>query len=624
MQAQQKFNLTIPGETKPTSVAEIQGNTLTVTRPAGKSFTYIRSAINDDGGYQAYWGAATNQFVRFPINAGGKKMQLGRLRGISITWTESQMQVWKAGGSAKPAMGIGKLAGGSGKAISGSVAIGSGARPAQIEVNGTSFVAYVDGAGKLQMYRENNSGKWERQKLTWSHQLLPNANVGLCAPNLSEKLPGVVTINATKKMVFVRDGKASVLLAGSKGGSPEFVPGASVVMSPGGQSCFSCDASGMLWEASFSVSDIRSVEGRPNNIAPGCPLSANNDDLFVIGKQGELVCYSRSGSVWSKPTLLGNGFKSGGSIASWQGGGLVGGQKVVASVNQTGNPQVYVWENNRWNSETLSSVTLLPGAPIGIGNRAGTLVLSFVDQKGNWLTYRRSSGGLTSSWIPNTLSSGFSTSSPLLLGSNAGRAFSINSKGQLMAARFNRNRWNLTPFQGLLGQVIGQRILTRKVVPRPPLDSVEIVLKNDHKEPLVVRVYDRSNKKKKFDFAINPFQSKRITIERDSGGTAFETIEKSSLRGTSIVERQTQIQPKVLYDIVVFENAVTSQFFDRTKPNSKFNKKPDSQSRSLKSIGVFEIPPGKETKSGSQLSTYTEAKRMNNPGGAALFGPIKQ
>lgn len=627
VQAQQKFNLTIPGDAKPTSIAEIKGNTLTVTRPTGKSFIYIRSPLNDQREYQAYWGAATNQFVRFPIDAGGKKMQLGRRSGLTLTWTDSQMRVWKVGdktGSTKPGLGIGKMAGGGSKVIGGIAPIGSVARPSQIDVNGTSFVAYVDSKGKLQMYRENSTGKWERQKLTWSHQLLPNACVGLCRPNLSETKPGVVTINVTKNMVFVRDGKTSVLLTGSKGGSPDFVPGGFVAMSPDGESCFSSDSAGMLWETNFSVSDIRSVEDRPNNIAPGCPLSANNDDLFVIGKQGELVCYSRNGSDWTKPSLLGKGFKSGGNISSWRGGGLLGNQKAVASVNQNGNPQIYVWGKNRWESEILSSVTLTPGAPIGIGNRSGALVVSFVDKKGNWLTYRRSSGGLTPSWTPNTLSAGISTSSPLLLGSNASLAFSINNKGQLISARFNRNRWNLTPFQGLLGQGFGQRILTRKVVPDAPLASAEIVLKNDHKEPLVVRVYDRSNKKKKFDFTLRPFQTKKITIERDPGGTVFETIEKSSPRGISTVETQTKIPPKVLYDIVVFENAVTSQFFDRTKPKSKYSKKPDSESRSLRSIGVFEVPPGSEMKSGSQLSAYTEAKRMNNPGGASLFGPINQ
>ena len=625
---QQKYSLVVPSDPSIKSVAEINGDTLTITRPSGQSFKYKRSPAFDTAAYWSFFSASTMQYVRFPKTGIGK-MQIGRASGGRLSFTESKMEVSRIGStpSGKPAKGLGAISGKGSGAVTG-LSPGK-VRLAHTTVGGKSYLAFVDGKGRLRMYRENAKGKWENQKLGWKKSLVPNASVGLVAPKTTGQLPSIVSIDSKGKLLQIANGATQVPLSvGSL--SPSLVSGSAVTVSPDGQYCFACDDKGVIWQYGMQLGKFTNVEARPNLIEPGGAVSASNNDVFVIGKAGNLVGYSRAGSGWSKPYLVGAGFESGGTVASWQGGGLVGNQRAVASVNKKGNPQVFIWENKQWKPETITDVTLAAGAPIGIGNRSGTLVLSFVDKKGNWLTYRRSSSGLVSGWSPTTVSTGIPTSSPLLFGTDAVRAFSVNGKGQLIAARFGGTRWNVLPFggsllgSGLVGGGLGSRVLTREVIPNPPLPPVEVVMKNNHREPIVMRVFDRRGKKKKYDVKLKPFQSTKIIVERDSGGRAKETFSAVGPLGTVVRERVVDVPPKVLYDVVIYENSVTSQFFDRTKPKSKFKKQPDSESRSLRSVGVFEIDPGTETGDGTEYSAYGMARSMKNPGAAAKFGPIKQ
>lgn len=616
LQAQQKYSLVVPGDPSAKSEAEITGNKLTIIS-SGQKVIYTRASPQDPigGAYHAYYSADYGQYVRFPVSGQGN-MQIGTVKGLTVAWRESQMRVSKMGGSA-PATGTPSLVGGSG----GPSASAGSLQPAQVTMSdGSNVIALVDDKGQLQMFRASSLGKWETQKLGNVPAMVPNSALGLVSVK-SSQLPAVLSINAKGQLWQLNDGKDSLVLKG-KLGSPELVPGSPVSVTPNALSCFVCDQKGAIWEYRPLEADFHSVESRQGLVPAGAHVAALNDHIFVIDLSGNLVGYNKAGSSWSKPFLVASGFHSGGAIANWQGGGLVSTQKAIVSVNKKGNPQMFLWENSMWKPEILDAVTLSPGAPIGISNQSGNFVLSFVDSKGNWVSYQRSPG-LVASWTPSSLSGGFSTGAPVMLAANGVNAFSIDRSGRLIAANFARNTWNLSPFQGALR--FAPRFRQREVIPNPPIPPVEVILKNDHKETLVVRVFDRRDRKKKHDVSLRPGAATRIKIDRDSGGIEKSSVTLVGPRGGGLQDSRTRpIPPKSLYDVVVFEHKVTSQFFDRTQPRSKFKKTPDSEQKSLVSIGVFPIPAGGEMTNGSQLSAYRMAQQEKNPGAAAKFGPIKQ
>jgi len=156
-----------------------------------------------------------------------------------------------------------------------------------------------------------------------------------------------------------------------------------------------------------------------------------------------------------------------------------------------------------------------------------------------------------------------------------------------------------------------------EVTENPPIPPVRVELANSSPDPIIAQVFDRRGGKP-LDIHIGPGESAAITVDRDAGATVREEY---WVRGPFGVRYRdcsvTQSPPAIWYDVAVWEVAVRSIYFDRTKNKTNV---PDDVKRAPKSLGVVALPPGPALQNGSQIDIYAEAKDAANPGAAAGFG----
>jgi hypothetical protein len=165
---------------------------------------------------------------------------------------------------------------------------------------------------------------------------------------------------------------------------------------------------------------------------------------------------------------------------------------------------------------------------------------------------------------------------------------------------------------------VAPRLVSRSVRSHPPLAPADIEFVNRHNEELVVRIMDRRRPGTTRELRLLPQESWSYRIERDSGGV-WEEVYLVPGGPTGWVEQvqQVPLPPRILYDVLLYANRVTSVYFDRTTNKSDI---PDSAQTSLVSIGMFPMPPGDMIRDGERIDAYREAKAHANPGAAAWFG----
>jgi len=168
------------------------------------------------------------------------------------------------------------------------------------------------------------------------------------------------------------------------------------------------------------------------------------------------------------------------------------------------------------------------------------------------------------------------------------------------------------------GFAFAPQLVSRSVVPNPALTPANIELVNSHSDPVVLKIADRRSPGKPKELPIAPGESGKFRIDRDAGAVLKEVYLVPGPLGTLVEQvHQYPLPPKIYYDVVVYDNRVTSVFFDRTKNRTS---KPDSVQRSLVSLGAFSLPPGELLREGDRVDAYQEAKHQDNPGAAASFG----
>ncbi len=107
-----------------------------------------------------------------------------------------------------------------------------------------------------------------------------------------------------------------------------------------------------------------------------------------------------------------------------------------------------------------------------------------------------------------------------------------------------------------------------------------------------------------------------MTFERDPGSKVIEVYDVRKPDGEVVREEVvTDLQPKALYDISVYELHAQSTFIDRTQKNSK-----PVVDYAPKSVGFFEVPA---KLSGGKSDVYRAAKGRNNPAQVRRIDPNK-
>lgn len=604
--ADQQFVLQVPGQPALRSDARVDAQGLTIADSSGNRFRYVRRPQLDsvDGKFLGYYCAAADRYVRWPV-AGSGAMYLGESRGGRVTWRQSQMQVQPMGGAGKVVVNPG----------AGPAAPATMSHVALLDLpNEPPVAAHIDGNGGLHMYNYRQD-RWERMPANLQRGLVPGAPLVLRSSPRA-RFPHVYSVDARGDLLEIADGQR--IHAINDPGLPRLTGAAHLLGAPDPTEyrVYAVDTLGRVWDLGLQNRVHRLVESRRGLFEPGIPLgilSAADDELFLIDRSGDLFRYAKSaGGSWGNPETIARGFQSGGYVDAVRvsvAGGVP--TRYVTAVDSRGRLRLLTSRARGWLDEDVQGVVLPVGSPVGVAYDRG-LSLSAIHSDGRWRQWRRSGGR----WQDYLIADGFLSGAPVLFDSYGPRAFAVDRRGRLNSARYVGGRWQCALC--MPGFAFAPQLVSRSVVPNPALTPANIEFVNSHSDPLVLKIADRRSPGKPKELTVAPGKSSQFRVDRDAGAVLKEVYLVPGPLGTLVEQvHQYPLPPKIYYDIVVYDNRVTSVFFDRTKNRTS---KPDSVQRSRVSLGVFPLPPGELLREGDRVDAYQEAKHQDNPGAAASFG----
>ena len=163
------------------------------------------------------------------------------------------------------------------------------------------------------------------------------------------------------------------------------------------------------------------------------------------------------------------------------------------------------------------------------------------------------------------------------------------------------------------------RSSAEQFVPNPPLPPVNLRIANTHSDSIMVLLADRRNPQRPATLRIPAGGSEVVTLERDAGGTAIQTVDvMDSFGNWNRQEYQIPVPPAVLYDMSIYEEFLQSIAIDRTgkspNPIEDVNYQP-------RSIGFFLLPAGGSIEENSVIDAYRVAADSQNPGAVRKINP---
>ena len=601
--AAERFQLAVPGNSAVKSTAIVDSDKLVIVDGAGNRFEYLRQTRLDspNSEFFGFYCEAARQYLRWPKSGTGA-MYIGTAEGRSVSWKKSRMQLHRSG--TKPS-----AAGPTGRAIT---SVGPMHVDAIAEHAGRVTVAHIDDRGQIQFFR-GKAGRWEPHKPVLAEALVAGAPIKLGADRLSD-LPLVYTVNDRGELIEVRDG-ARVRVIVDKS-TATFAPQSYLALTTRGGESFIVitDRRGRIWEVDIQRGRHQLIERREGLFSAGIPIAYvkdKSDQLYLVDRAGSLGRYELRGGIWSAPTAIAAGF-SPGSHLSARSFGAPTSVVHVAAVDATGNLRLLRRDGRRWSDERVGRSLLPPGTPVSLSGVGDTLSITGIQSNGGWREWFRKVGG---HWEHRDIARGFPTGAPVRLQPDGPYGFAVDRTGRLIAGQLVGENWHCAVCSPLFD--LAPRLVRRAITPNEPLQSVNVLLSNQHKENLVVRLVDARTPDQPIEIKLAPGKSKSQRIDRDSGATLEEVYLVPSPRGGLVEEvHRHRLPPQRFYDVVVYADRVTSVFFDRTKNKTDI---PDEQSKSLVSIGVFPIPAGDRLQDGDEIDVYQQASRWKNPGAVRLF-----
>jgi hypothetical protein len=359
------------------------------------------------------------------------------------------------------------------------------------------------------------------------------------------------------------------------------------------------------------------MDDRAGRLLAGSAMTIVQTDpiqLVAIDRSGNLLSYVRqSETQWREPVRLANGFLPGTRVATAMiKRAQIGLTPRIAATDATGSLQTFRISNGRWLDEPFADLRLAPGTPVALLESELGLEVFAIDVGGRWCHWQRQRGR----WSRQSVAEGFACGFPVGFCDAGRRGFAIDRRGRLVAARLTSTGWGCAICDPIYA--FAPTLVSRGVVPNPPLAPVQIELVNGHDENLSVRLVSKQGGVRPAEIKLAAGQAARVQIQRDAGGVFEEVYLVPGPLGQMVEQvHRFPLPAQSLYDIVVYADRVTSVYFDRTQNRSDV---PDSVQTSLVSTGVFPLPPGDHLQEGDQVDVYREAKYQQNPGAAVIYG----
>lgn len=615
--AQEQFELSVAGRPDLASQATLDRDTLVIVDVAGTRFDYERAQRLDsaDGRYLGFFSAVAGQAVRWPISGTGT-MLIGDAAGKA--WRPGRQQI-AAVRPAGPMPGrgpgvLGPAAAPGGAGVVGPGMLGSGSLAWLSHGPTATWTAHISPAGKL-LFFDGHRDKWTHHQLEVPVPLVPGAPLTI-VEDPAGATPRFLTVDPNGHLIDIAGGSTVRTLAATV----QFPPGANLgtIRTDAGTWVLLCDARGKVWEIDVLRGRASMVEPHEGVYPAGAPIATLVDgpraSAYVVDKQGTLVEYVRAGG-WSPATPVGSGFVPGSSVSAAAIPALGGNGVVVAAVDWTGKLAIWKKDVRGWSSDAVTSTRLSPGAPVAVGMAPEGPLASAIGTDGKWYVWNYTPAGM---WVPTVISAGFVSGAPVLFDPASMTFFTTDIHGHLIASALAAGKW--TSYFLVPGLAFTPQLVSRRVIPNPPLPPARVSLDNSGPDELIVQVVDQAVPMAPPEVRIPAGASSPVAFERDSGGTLEEVYLAPGPLGTLVeqVER-FPIPPQPRYTIVAWSNKVTYQYIDRRKEKPK-GAVPSFDLKSHVSLGVFPIPPGDLLPEGGRVDVYREATLQRNPG-AVLHYP---
>lgn len=483
---------------------------------------------------------------------------------------------------------------------------------------------YVAPDGKLMLFDGGAAG-WTLRPVDYPHALVPGAPLALLPQTAGDVWPTVITVSASQKLVRVINGGFPQILLPSQ----VFPVGTPLqLVRTGAKSLvLLVSAAGDIWAVDPLNGQSQKVNGPSEKFPIGSTVSAvsagGQFHAFAVDQSGTMHYYFGKGVVWGSMPIAGQ-LLPGTSVAADE-FSMVNppvNRLNVAAIDPAG--RLLLWSKpagQTWQAPVAIAKGQTPGAPLQVGHTPYGPMLSTISAGGKWNVWIHDP---QIGWQHQLVGVGYTTGAPIACAPTVGTFFTVDPLGRLISANWNGTAWT-TGYALFDGR---PQLVSRKVIPNPPLPPATVTLQNPSSDPLVVQIVDRFDPRQPPEETIAAGGQTAVSLARDSGAVLEEVFLVPGIDG--IVREQVEthpIPPEERYTLTVWSDKETYRvlpFKGAPKGAPKTVTEGFSQ-RSQVSLGVIPIPAGELLQDGEQLDLISTTKRLRNAGAVVHFPkPISQ
>ncbi len=479
---------------------------------------------------------------------------------------------------------------------------------------------YVAPDGRLILFDGGASG-WIPRAGTFPHALVPGAPLVLLPQLPGQVWPTVVTVSAGNQLTQIVDGGVPQVLLPAV----NFPVGAplNLVRNEAQPNIMLVSGAGDIWSVD-PVTSLGNKMNAPTESFPiGCTVSAvaagGQIQAFAVDQFGTLHYYFGKAAVWNSMAIAG-GLIPGTPVAADEFPIAVPPVKrlYVSAIDPAGN--LLLWSKSAgapWTPPAVIAKGQPPGSPLQLSHTTFGPMLSTIGSGGKWNVWVNTP---PTGWKKHLVGVGYSTGAPIACAPGVGTFFTVDPLGRLISAHWNGKGW--TTAYALLLLARSPQLVSREVVPNPPLPPASVTLLNTGSDPLVVQIVDLFDPRPSPDQKIDAGGKLLVSMTRDSGSTLEEVFLVPGADGLLREQKESHpIPPEQRYTLTVWSDKETYKVlpFKGAKPGAPKAVTEGFSQRTQVSLGVIPIPAGEQLRDGEQLDLVPITQRLKNAGAVIHF-----